>query len=702
MEGIVCMLNRNSLNEHKSPFFFTTFKYSPKGFIMFKRHLVIVILLLLFTDSVFSQDIEHYKRISDTTTDNFLKLESLDSVMSKSFTRNKDTFIDYGYRYIELAKEIDSIEAAAKKAIKMQSPLTAIKNDPDKAVMIINGILAHKYKIKDSFLLGGLYLQKGRAHVRLDLKEAIKDYTLAIENFSVGDSIHLADAYLFRGQAYSDLGEFVAAGKDFNLAYTFYKNLKDYQYMLHAQQGKITMFSMNGFYDLAKKDRDELTKKLIELDLNQYLATEYYNQALDYKKTGKDKLYLEYLLKAERNHIDTLNGKQFIEIHSELAGYYSIHKDLKKAKEEIDKIEVRYRNMEGDRLAELSYTAAKATYLNAIGEYENSLFFAQIKLENAKELGSETEIMDSHLLLSDIYKEMGNYKKSLESKNAYSTIRDSIFNRSNSNSLTYFQTLFDIQEKEKELVEKNTNIQLLEKDSQTFKNLMFFVSLAIMLIFAMILLYRNRQNIKSKNILQEQFSQKLLVSQEEERMRISKDLHDGIGQQLLLIKNKLIAADDQVTKEMVDNTIEEVRNISHDLHPFTLQELGITKAIEHTLTQIDESTTLFISSEIDNIDNIFSPEEEVNIYRIVQESLSNIIKHAKAEASKVLVKRFTHNVTISIRDNGVGFDFNEKYQDIKSLGLKTLLERTKFLKGQMKVISKKESGTVVEFKFPVQ
>ena len=71
--------------------------------------------------------------------------------------------------------------------------------------------------------------------------------------------------------------------------------------------------------------------------------------------------------------------------------------------------------------------------------------------------------MDSHLLLSEIYREMGNYKKSLENKDAYATIRDSLYNRTNANSLAYYQTLFDIQEKEKELVEKNTNIQLLGK-----------------------------------------------------------------------------------------------------------------------------------------------------------------------------------------------------------------------------------------------
>jgi signal transduction histidine kinase len=368
---------------------------------------------------------------------------------------------------------------------------------------------------------------------------------------------------------------------------------------------------------------------------------------------------------------------------------------------EIDKITPRYRNIAGDRLAEASYCEAMANYLIAVGDYENSLGFAQRKLKNAKELGAETEIMNSQLLLSVIYKEMGNYKKSLENQTLYSTIRDSLFNRSSAKSLTYFQTILGIQEKEKESIKKQNNIRLLEKSSQTSKNLMFFVSLVIMLIFAMTLLYRNQQNIKSKKNLQEHFSQKLLLSQEEERMRVSKDLHDGIGQQLLLIKNKLIASDDQVTKEIVDNTIDELRNISRDLHPFALQELGITKAIEHTLIQIDENTTLFISSQIDNIDNIFSRKEEINIYRIVQESLSNIIKHAKAEAIKVIVKKFSNNVTISIRDNGVGFDFNEKYQDIKSLGLKTLLERSKFLKGQMKVISKKENGTLIEFKFPV-
>jgi signal transduction histidine kinase len=644
----------------------------------------------------------HYKKIADTASNDLIKLEAIDSLLKKSFKSDQETFINYSYIYIDLAKKIDSFEFAARKAMNLQYPLTAYKNNPQKAITVINGVLAHKYKIKDSFLLGGLYLKKGAANFRLDFSEAVKDYTLALENFSNRDSVHIADAYLFRGQANASLGEFVAAGEDYNAAYTYYENLKDYTYMLHAQQGVITMFSMNGFYDLAKKERDELIQKLNELDLKEYLATEYYNQAMDYRKVGKDSLHLAFLLEAEKYENESANGKMFFDIHSKLAEYYSRHQQLELAKNEINLLEPRYEKVKGDRIVELDYSGAKATYLNEVGEYENSLIFAHKKLENAINLGYEDEIMDSHQLLSEIYKKMGDFEKSLENKVMYAAIRDSLYNRTNANSLAYYQTLFDIQEKEKELVEKNANIKLLEKDSQTFKKLMFFVSLAIMLIFGIILLYRNRQNLKSKKNLQEGFSQKLLVSQEQERMRISKDLHDGIGQQLLLIKNKLILSGDQSTMEIVDRTINEVRNISRDLHPFALQELGITKAIEHTLTQVDENTALFISAEIDNIDNLFTPEEEVNIYRIVQESLSNIIKHGGAEACKVLVKRFPQNITISIKDNGVGFDFSEKYQDKKSLGLKTLLERTRFLNGQMKVNSKKESGTLLEFKFPKQ
>lgn len=627
---------------------------------------------------------------------------ALDSLLKRTFSTNTDDFIRYSTQYINLALKHDSIEAAAKKAMNLQFPLTNYANDPLNAITIINSVLARKYKIEDSLLLGGLYIKRGSANTKVDLKKAIEDYNTALINFSVKDSLNIADTYLFRGQAHSQLGKFVSASEDFTKAYTIYEKEKEYDYMVYAQQGIINIFSMNGFFEKAKLERDALIEKMKSLGLNAYLSNEYYNQALDYKKMGNRDLEYNSLLLAEKSfENDASNKSTFIGIHARLIEYYCEHNQLNEAKKHLDLLENLEFDHSGNLAAELNYLGGKAKYLQTNGNFEEALALTQRKLEVAKKLGLEDEIMGTYSFLSEIYYDIGDYKKSVENNQASMAIKDSIYNRSSANALAYYQTLYETEKKEKELVEKTANITLLEKDNDSFKKAMLFGGIAILLGFGLILLYRNQRHLKSNKILQEKFSQELLISQEGERRRISKDLHDGVGQQLLVIKNKLMASGDDDTKKMVDHTIEEVRTISRDLHPFQLQELGITKAIENTINLIDENTTLFISAEIDNIDNIFSKEDEVNIYRIIQESLSNILKHAQAEAGKVSVKKFTNNILISIRDNGVGFDFTEKYQDVKSLGLKTLLERTKFLKGQMKVTSKKDTGTVLEFQFPL-
>ncbi|HBC05518.1 MAG: hypothetical protein CL528_03610 [Aequorivita sp.] len=669
---------------------------------MLKKIFALLFLFTLYSILGYGQNISHYEKIVNTTPDKQKKLTALDSLLKRTYSKDTDAFIKYSLQYIDLAQELDSIELAAKKAMNLQYPLTNYANDPLNAITVINSVLARKYKIEDSLLLGGLYMKRGSANTKVDLKRAIEDYNVALENFSSKDTMNIADTYLFRGQAYSQMGKFVLAGEDFTRAYTLYELKQEYDYMVYAQQGIISMFSMNGFHQKAKIERDALIEKMKSLGLNRFLSYEYYNQALDYKKMGNRDLEHKALLMAEKSfERDNSNKSTYIGIHSRLIEYYCEQNQIIEAKKHLDQLEALDFDLSGNPPAELNFLGGKAKYLQTIGNYEVALALAKKKLEIAKSLGMEDEIMGTYSFLSEIYYDMGEYKKSIENNQASAAIKDSIYNRSTANALAYYQTLYETEKKEKELVEKTTSISLLEKDNESFKKAMLFGGIAILLGFGLILLYRNQRHLKSNKVLQEKFSQELLISQEGERRRISKDLHDGIGQQLLVIKNKLMSSGDADTKKMVDHTIEEVRAISRDLHPFQLQELGITKAIEYTINQIDENTTLFISAEIDNIDDIFSKEDEVNIYRIIQESLSNILKHANAEAGKVSIKKFANNILISIRDNGVGFDFAEKYQDVKSLGLKTLLERTKFLKGQMKVTSKKDTGTVLEFQFPL-
>lgn len=667
-----------------------------------KKSLQYILIAVAFPLTLFGQDREHYEKILDTAQNKIVRLTALDSILSETVKNDVSAYIHYSQEYIELAQELDDFKAAANKAIDLQHPLTSYAAEPELAIQIINGVLKEKEKVNDSFLIAKLYLKRGKAQAKLNLEIAIQDYTLALEHYSQKDSLHRADTHLFRGQAHSNRGNFVPAYNDYSQAYELYEANKAYQYMVYAQQGLTTLFSMNGFYDKAKAERKELIENMKKQDLEYFLALEYYNQALDYNKTNQRDLEYEYLIKAE-GAVEMLPSNYYtlIGIHSMFVSYYCDHNQLDEAKKHLNQIEALEDDFKRDNPTELKYLAARIDYLLAIDEHDSALELANQKLELSKKLGIEDEILTSHKLLSKIHYKSGNYLESAKHSQTASAIKDSIYTKGAANALAYYQTLYETEKRERELIEKNTSISLLKKDNESFKKAMFLGGLTIILTFILIQLYRNQMILKQRKHLHELFSQELIVSQENERKRISEDLHDGIGQQLLVIKNRLMTTDDDQTKKLVDKTIEEVRSISRDLHPFLLKELGITKAIEYTIKQIDENTSIFVSSEVDNIDNIFSKEKEVNIYRIVQESLSNIIKHAKAEAAKITITKSKKYVTIAIRDSGIGFNFPETYKDPKSLGLKTLWERIRFLQGEMKVVSKKNNGTLLEFQIPI-
>jgi signal transduction histidine kinase len=186
-----------------------------------------------------------------------------------------------------------------------------------------------------------------------------------------------------------------------------------------------------------------------------------------------------------------------------------------------------------------------------------------------------------------------------------------------------------------------------------------------------------------------------------ERKRISKDLHDGLGYRLLLIKNKISTQKDNTIKTLINNAIEEMRRISKSLHPFKIEGVGISYAIKDLIYLLNQDSETYIFGDIDDIDCIIDSEKEVNLYRIIQGALSNIVKHAKANSAKVRIQLLNKNIQIHIIDNGIGFDVNEKSNSSKSVGLKIINERVKFLKGTLKIKSTANEGTTIQIKIPI-
>jgi signal transduction histidine kinase/ligand-binding sensor domain-containing protein len=230
--------------------------------------------------------------------------------------------------------------------------------------------------------------------------------------------------------------------------------------------------------------------------------------------------------------------------------------------------------------------------------------------------------------------------------------------------------------------------------------------------------YRVSQ-LERARVAQQVFSRQLMASQEAERKRIAAEMHDSLGQRLVLIKNlayllrrskKDVHKDGdelQIIKEIdeeASSAIQETREISYNLRPFQLDRLGLTKAIEAMIRTTASASGIHITSELDNIDDIFSENLRINFYRIVQESLGNIMKHSQATEANVSISLSANNLILRIDDNGRGFTPGEHAAEpsTSGFGLTGMGERASLLGGEFKIRSIQNQGTTVTVEIPVK
>lgn len=221
------------------------------------------------------------------------------------------------------------------------------------------------------------------------------------------------------------------------------------------------------------------------------------------------------------------------------------------------------------------------------------------------------------------------------------------------------------------------------------------------------LLFRQRFNkLEREHALQTAFAQKLIAAQELERKRIAGELHDGLGQNLLVIKNWTLLAQQrergngssEILEEIsgtASQTIEEVRRIAYNLRPYQIDEIGLTRALEGMLKRVAATTEIDLTWQIDEIDGVFSPENEINLFRIIQECVNNIVKHSRAAQAKVLIRRGEASVFVKIEDDGRGFT-PEDLDGKRGLGLNGIEERARMINGLAQIQSAPGAGTNVQ------
>lgn len=210
----------------------------------------------------------------------------------------------------------------------------------------------------------------------------------------------------------------------------------------------------------------------------------------------------------------------------------------------------------------------------------------------------------------------------------------------------------------------------------------------------------------------EEFAQHLLLAQEQERQRLANELHDSVGQNLSLIKSRALLFLQQpnlpadvthhiaALSDLTTDVIAEVRAVAQNLRPLHIEQLGLTDALDTLLNKVASSSELAIEQRLENVDDVLTGAAATHLFRIVQEALNNILKHARAKRCRVWLERDLHCVRLTITDDGVGFDTHAGAQPA-GLGLASIAERSRMLAATLHIKSTVGEGSTIHVEVPI-
>jgi signal transduction histidine kinase len=212
----------------------------------------------------------------------------------------------------------------------------------------------------------------------------------------------------------------------------------------------------------------------------------------------------------------------------------------------------------------------------------------------------------------------------------------------------------------------------------------------------------------------QRLSAKLITAQEEERRGIARELHDELGQVLSAIKVEIALARRSLesagatgnlledAEAIADTALTTVRDLSRLLHPSLLDDLGLPAAVDSYLRGFGTRYGIRVELLSDGMDERLQPETEVTAYRIVQEALTNVARHAKATSCRVYLQRLSSTVLVTVEDNGLGFDAEHAQRpDVRQgLGLLGIRERASLLRGTLRLESSHGTGTRLTVELP--
>ncbi len=617
-------------------------------------------------------------------------------------------------------KEIDSLLKLTKSAVDspglgyahgrlawllMYKDLEGSFAHNDSAMRIYKNLSDSKNIAISHYKYGVLHRTRGNFSQALSSMEKYRDYVAeARDTFGLANSLFQLGVILHK------------MGNSENGLENYYKALDIYEDRQDSTAMGFTMNSIGIVYkDLRKySDAIEIYKQAIAIhekrqDSNR-LADAHHNLASVYHKQKDFENALDHYFKA--NNLNTGNGNQWgLAInYSDIGSVFMEQEEYVKAIEYLNlaysiQLQNNYTNDLALTMANLGEAYLRSgAYSKAEGYLNEGIALAGVSKKVRREL---------HHNLFEFYEQQKRYKKALEHHKLFVVLNDSLLDEKSIESINALQIRYETAKKDAELTRQQLRLRDTENTLLKTENknklaiagglLLLFISIASLFYF------RQRQRLKSQEITRLKTQQEvlkleaLIQGEEKERVRLAQDLHDGINGDLAVIKYKISSLDPQKFEKkqrtafeeaiaMLDNAVEQIRRISHNLAPPALHNFELVEAIRQYCVKVASANpTLKINFQYFGEKLKLDKETETAVYRMVQELITNVVKHAQASEALVQINHRDDILHITVEDNGKGFDIE---QESTGIGMQNIRSRTNYLKGDLDLDSGPNGTTV--------
>ncbi|MGZ5245304.1 MAG: tetratricopeptide repeat-containing sensor histidine kinase, partial [Bacteroidia bacterium] len=507
-----------------------------------------------------------------------------------------------------------------------------------------------------------------------------------LENFKAKSNYHLGSLYVL-------MGHYIPAANYLNKSRNLYLQSNDDDGIGNALNGLGSVFKMQHNFDSAEH---------------------YYKQAIQaHQKTGNN-----------TNLSLALNN---------LAALYTENEMYNKALEYYEKTADLYKSLpvqEGTAIALLNLGVC----YHDMGQFKKALayFFQADEISKKLQIPHITTMV--YYNISSAYEELGDLKPALKYAQMYSDLQDTLFTKEGHRHIAEMRQKYEAEKSEQEISKLQTEkaLQQSELTVRTQQRNMILLTAAIILVFAGFVAFSFRQKLHLNKIKAQQAEEKnmqalnnllkeqeikaisaMIKGQEQERQRIAEDLHDRLGSLLSTVKlnfsglekkaNIALADSDQYRKGifLLDEACTEVRKIAHNMASGVLQKYGYLTAVNELKSSIESSNQVKVNLYSHNTDIPVDKETEINLYRITQELVSNILKHAAATEINIQYTIIENTINLIVEDNGRGFNYQEK-QNVKGMGISNVFARVSKLEGNINFDSSAGRGTSVIINVPLK